>query len=199
MIKNIIFDMGNVLLAYTPHEFIKTVTDDGEAAQAILKELFYGREWLQLDEGSITEESAVESVSLRLPHYSDLIRKAMDNWHSDLTPIDGMPEIVKKLKSKNYGIYLLSNTSIKFFSYKDDVDMFRDFDGFIISAREKKLKPNREIYECICERFGLSPGECLFIDDLQPNITGALEAGLNAHLFQGAGELAGYLEENNIL
>lgn len=199
MIKNIIFDMGNVLLAYTPQKFIKTVTDDEEAARAVLKELFYSSEWLQLDEGTITEEGAVKNVGLRIPQYAELVQKAMDNWHSDLTPIDGMPEIVKSLKAKNYRIYLLSNTSIKFFSYKDKVDLFRYFDGFVISAEEKLIKPNREIYECICKKFQLSPGECLFIDDLQPNIDGALSAGLNAHLFQGAEELNSFLAESNIL
>ncbi len=199
MIKNIIFDMGNVLLAYTPQEFIKTVTDDEEAARIVLKELFYSREWLQLDEGSITEACAVENVSLRIPQHTELVQKAMDNWHSDLTPIDGMPEIVTKLKNKNYRVYLLSNTSIKFFSYKDNVDMFKHFDGFVISAEEKLVKPNREIYECICKKFALTPEECLFIDDLQPNIDGALSAGLNAHLFKGAEELTLFLEDSDIL
>lgn len=199
MIRNIIFDMGNVLLDYKPHEFIKTMTSDEEAAKALLKELFYSSEWLQLDEGSISEEYAVKSISLRIPQYTGLVQKAMDNWHLSLTPIDGMPEIIKRLKSKNYRIYLLSNTSFKFFSYKDNFHMFSCFDGFIISAKEKKVKPNKEIYECICERFALLPEECLFIDDLQPNIEGALNAGLNAHLFKGSEELRGYLEENRIL
>jgi len=200
MIKNIIFDMGNVLLAYTPHEYIKTVTSDEKAAEAILKELFYSSEWLKLDEGIITEEEAVKNVCQRIPQYSELVQKAMDDWHTNLTPIEGMPELVKKLKSKNYGIYLLSNASLRFYSYKDNFEqLFRHFDGIIISAKEKKAKPNRDIYECICERFSLIPEECLFIDDLQRNIDGAIDAGLNAHLFKGPEELNRYLEELNIL
>lgn len=199
MIKNIIFDMGNVLLAYTPHEYIKSVTNDEEAAKAILKELFNSSEWQQLDKGNISEEEAVKSVCLRIPQYAGLVQKAMDGWHTNLTPIEGMPEIIKKLKSKNYGIYLLSNTSLRFFSYMDNFDMFKDFDGIIISAKEKMIKPNREIYTCICERFSLIPEESLFIDDLQPNVDGALKAGLNAHLFKGPSELNRFLEENNIL
>ena len=199
MIRNIIFDMGNVLLAYTPDKYIATLTEDAEAAEALLRELFRSSEWLELDAGSITEESAVESVSLRIPQYGGLVRKAMDNWHSDLTPIEGMAELVEKLKSKNYNIYLLSNTSMKFFSYMDKVEMFRHFDGFIISAKEKLVKPDRKIFECICSRFGLTAGECLFIDDLQANIDGAQSAGLNAHLFRGAEELTQFLKNSNIL
>ena len=199
MIKNIIFDMGNVLLAYTPDKYITTLTEDAEAAEAVLRELFRSSEWQELDAGSITEESAVKSVSLRIPQYSDLVGKAMDNWHSDLTPIEGMAVLVEKLKSQNYNIYLLSNTSMKFFSYMDKVEMFKHFNGFIISARERLVKPDRKIFECICSRFGLTAGECLFIDDLQPNIDGAESAGFNAHLFQGAEELTQFLKNSNIL
>ncbi len=199
MIKNIIFDLGNVLLAYTPDKYITTLTEDAEAAEAVLREVFCSSEWLELDAGSITEESAVESISLRIPQYAGLVRRAMGSWHSDLTPIEGMAELVEKLKGENYNIYLLSNTSMKFFSYMDKVEMFKHFDGFIISAKEKLVKPDRKIFECICSRFGLAAGECLFIDDLQANIDGAQSAGLSAHLFQGAEELTQFLKNSNIV
>lgn len=199
MIKNIVFDMGNVLLAYTPEEYIKTITQDEVAAAAVLKELFQSEEWRQLDAGSITEEDAVAQVCARIPEYAAEVIKAMDNWHSDLTPMQGMPEIVARLKEKGYKIYLLSNTSLRFFQYKNKVEMFRNFDGFIISAKEKLVKPDVAIFECLCKRYGLESGECLFVDDLQQNIAGAEKAGFHAHLFRGAEELSRYLEKIQIL
>lgn len=199
MIKNIVFDMGNVLLAYTPDEYIKTITDDPDAAAAVLKELFRAAEWEQLDAGDITEEEAVRQASARIPQYADAVRRAMNNWHTDLTPIEGMPEIVISLKEKGYKIYLLSNTSLRFFKYKDKVEMFRSFDGFIASAKERLLKPNVAIFECLCNRYGLNSDECLFIDDLQPNIDGSEKAGFHGHLFQGANELSDYFEKSGIL
>ena len=199
MIKNIVFDMGNVLLAYTPQDYIKTVVEDEVIAKAVLEELFYGDEWQQLDAGSITEEDAVKQVSGRIPKYAEFVQKAMDEWHSNLTPMQGMPEIVKKLKDKNYKIYLLSNASLRFFKYRDKVEMFRCFDGFIVSAQEKLVKPDKAIFDCLCSRYNLNQEECIFIDDVQANIDGAIQAGLHAHLFQGAQELSDYLEEQKIL
>lgn len=199
MIKNIVFDMGNVLLSYTPEEYMKTITRDETIAAAVLKELFYSNEWIELDGGTILEEDAVKQVINRIPKYSDFVQKAMDNWHSDLTPIQGMPEIVKKLKQKNYKIYLLSNTSLRFYKYKDKVDMFHYFDGFVISAKERLLKPDIAIYNCLCSRYRLINEECLFIDDSQENIDGAKRAGFHGHLFQGAQELSDYLKDKKIL
>ncbi len=199
MIKNIIFDMGNVLLEYTPKRYVKTVTDDEIIATALIKELFSGDEWQELDKGIITEEDLVMRVSDRIPQYTEYVKKAMDNWHSDLTPIEGMEEIVKKLKDKGYKIYLLSNTSLRFFKYRDNVKIFSHFDGFIVSAEEKLLKPDKAIYDCICQRFNLNCNECIFIDDLKDNIEGALNAGLKAHLFTGANELFNYLQEQKVL
>ncbi|HHV31466.1 HAD family hydrolase [Caproiciproducens sp. LBM24188] len=199
MIKNIVFDMGNVLLAYTPQEYMKTITSDEAAAAAVLKELFQGEEWRQLDEGTITEEDAVRQVSARIPQYAASVQKAMDNWHSDLTPMCGMPEIIKALKQNGYAIYLLSNTSLRFFQYQNKVEMFRYFDGFLVSAKEKLLKPDPAIFQCLCERYHLVPDECLFIDDLQTNIDGSEKAGFHGHRFQGAEELLKYLQANHIL
>ncbi len=199
MIKNVVFDMGNVLLSYTPQDYMKTITQDEVIAQAVLKELFNSKEWEELDAGTISEEYAVKQVSARIPQYASYVQKSMDNWHSDLTPMEGMPEIVKRLKEKGFRIYLLSNTSIRFFQYRDKVEMFHCFDGFIISAKERLVKPDTAIFDCLCSRYDLKNSECIFIDDLQVNIDGAIRAGLNGHLFQGAQELSDYFEANHIL
>ncbi|XOQ48779.1 MAG: HAD-IA family hydrolase [Eubacteriales bacterium] len=199
MIKNIVFDMGNVLLAYTPQKYMKTITTDVTIRNAVLKELFLGEEWQRLDAGTITEEEAVRRVSARIPQYAEYVQKAMDNWHSDLTPMPGMPEIIKALKQSGYSIYLLSNTSLRFFKYQGKVEMFRYFDGFLISAKEKLLKPDPAIFKCLCKRYRLAADECLFIDDLQTNIDGSEKAGFHGHLFQGAEELREYLKANHIL
>lgn len=199
MIKNIVFDMGNVLLAYTPQDYMKTITQDETIAAAVLKELFESHEWVELDAGTITEEDAVKQVCARIPEYAEYVQKAMNNWHSDLTPIPGMPEMIQTLKDKGYKIYLLSNTSLRFFRYRDKVEMFHHFDGFIVSAEEKLMKPDVAIFNRLCSRYSLSSAECVFIDDLQANVDGAIKAGLQGHLFTGAEELLSYFQKLNIL
>lgn len=198
-VKNIVFDMGNVLLAYNPQEYVKKVLHNPNAEKAVLQELFFGPEWVQLDAGTITEEQAVRQVKLRIPQYADEVQTAMDFWHSDLNPVEGMPEIIDELKEKNYRIFLLSNTSLRFFSFYKKVKMFEKFDGFIVSAKEKLMKPNQAIYQCLCNRYSLIPKECLFIDDLQKNVDGAIQAGFAGHCFTDSGELKTFLKEKGVL
>ena len=198
-IKNIVFDMGNVLLAYAPEEYVHKIISEPEAAQNVLKELFFGPEWVQLDAGAITEEQAVRQVQKRIPRYADSVQLAMDLWHSDLTPMEGMPGIIDDLKAGRYQIFLLSNTSLRFLKYYRKVEMFRKLDGFVISAQEKLLKPDPAIYRRLCDRYGLAPQECLFVDDLQKNIDNAVNAGWQGHLFAGAEELRRFLEQQKIL
>jgi epoxide hydrolase-like predicted phosphatase len=198
-IKNVVFDMGNVLLAYTPENYVHQVIQNPEAAQAVLKELFYGPEWIALDAGTITEEQAVLQVQARIPRFANDVQHAMDLWHSDLTPMPGMPEIISDLKKRHYKLFLLSNTSLRFLKYYRKVEMFRKLDGFVISAQEKLLKPDPAIYHCLCNRYDLLPEECLFIDDLQKNVEGAIACGWSAHRFTDAKELRQFLEQQGIL
>jgi putative hydrolase of the HAD superfamily len=199
MIRNIVFDMGNVLVSYTPKEYMKTITSDETIIDTVLKELLHGEEWILLDAGSITEEEAVARVQSRIPQYSQYVQKAMDDWHTSLIPIKGMQEVVEKLKEKGYKIYLLSNTSMRFYKYQSDVEVFKLFDGFFISAKEHLLKPQKEIFEKFLERFDLISNECLFIDDLLENVQSADSAGINAYQFCGVDELIEYLKKKEIL
>jgi putative hydrolase of the HAD superfamily len=123
----------------------------------------------------------------------------MDLWHSDLNPVEGMPEIVDELKKRNYRVFLLSNTSLRFFSFYKKVKMFEKFDGFIVSAKERLMKPDQAIYQCLCKRYSLIPQECLFIDDLQKNVDGAIRAGFAGHCFAGSGDLKMFLKQAGIL
>lgn len=88
---------------------------------------------------------------------------------------------------------------MRFYKYKSKVEMFKMFDGFLISAKEKLLKPDKAIYQRFLTKFGLKADECVFIDDILINIKGAQSVGITAHQFTGADELAGYFREMGIL
>ncbi len=64
--------------------------------------------------------------------------------------------------------------------------IFGLLDGTVISSEEHLLKPEPEIYRCVCERFGLKPEECLFTDDKPVNVEGAKAIGMNAVVFTDA-------------
>ncbi len=199
MIKNIIFDMGNVLLKYTPNEYVKAVTDDLQVRETLLRELYGSPEWLMVDSGEISEQELVERVSARIPQHAALVRALLENWHMENDPVEGMDILVERLKAKGYKLFVLSNVGLKFHSFKDKVKAFEFMDGFVISAEEKVIKPNPDIFKRICDRYRLEPQECLFIDDVLGNVLSAKDMGMEGLIFRGRDEFEEYLKKSELL
>ncbi len=187
MIRNIVFDMGQVLIRWRPEEILEHFDLTGEEKTMLLQELFWSPEWIQQDRGILTEGEMIERVSARLPeslHAAvEEVIKAWHVWH--LTPMPGMAELVRRLKAQGYGIYLLSNASTALRGYFPRIPGSECFDGLMVSAEEKLLKPQHEIYERLYERFGLVPEQCVFIDDSPANIEGAMLTGMQGIVFRG--------------
>lgn len=187
MIRNIVFDMGQVLIRWRPEEILEHFDLSQEEKTMLLQELFWSPEWIAQDRGIITEADMIARVSARLPetlHATvEEVIKAWYVWH--LTPMPGMAELVRKLKEKGYGIYLLSNASTALRGYFPRIPGSEYFDGLMVSAEEKLLKPQHEIYERLYERFGLVPEQCVFIDDSPANIEGAMLTGMQGIVFRG--------------
>lgn len=185
MIKNIVFDMGNVLLKYAPTEFIQRITSDSEEQRLLLKEIFHSVEWLQRDRGTISEEGILKRVCQRLPEpLHPVAAKALTHWYEGMTPIEGMAELITVIKQKGYRIFLLSNTSTDYYEFKKMVPALELFDGEFISCEWRLVKPDKEIYRAFYSHFRLVPAECFFIDDSAANIEGALDTGMRGFLFQ---------------
>lgn len=187
MIRNIVFDMGQVLIRWRPEEMLERFDLSQEEKTMVLQELFWSPEWIAQDRGIITEADMIARVSARLPETLhgtvEEVIKAWYVWH--LTPMPGMAELVRKLKEKGYGIYLLSNASTALRGYFPRIPGSECFDGLMVSAEEKLLKPQHEIYERLYERFGLVPEQCVFIDDSPANIEGAMLTGMQGIVFRG--------------
>lgn len=185
MIKNIIFDMGQVLIYFDPDIFIERVGVDDPADKALLKrEIYKSVEWARMDRGSLTEEEALQLMCGRLPErLHAAARKLTAEWDRPMLPVQGMAKLVKELKENGYGIYLLSNASLRQKCYWEDIPGSEYFDGRVVSAEEKLVKPQPEIYRLICERYGLLPGECVFIDDSTLNAEGAYCCGITPIVF----------------
>lgn len=187
MIRNIVFDMGQVLIRWRPEEILEHFELTGEEKTMLLQELFWSPEWTQQDRGILTEGEMIERVSARLPEslHATVVEviKAWHVWH--LTPMPGMAELVRRLKAQGYGIYLLSNASTALRGYFPRIPGSECFDGLMVSAEEKLLKPQHEIYERLYERFDLVPEQCVFIDDSPANIEGAMLTGMQGIVFRG--------------
>lgn len=185
--KNIVFDMGNVLIEYDPDKITRKYTSDEHIIREIHNVLFCSGEWYLLDAGLITEEYALSKVLKRFENdeQRELARKCFVHWHEcNMWPKPGMAEVVEALKESGHGIYILSNASLRLPQcYREVMPRWDLYDGVFFSAEEKCLKPQPLIYEKFFERFGLNPADCFFIDDLEPNIEGARACGMEGYVF----------------
>lgn len=186
MIRNIVFDMGGVLIRFDPVYFIQRLGVGPEDEALLLREVFRSVEWVSLDRGTLTVEDAVERICRRLPQrLHDTAKALVAMWDRPILPIEGMYELVEELKEAGYGIYLLSNASVRHSDYWPRVPASRFFDGELISADVLLLKPQPEIYKLLLEKFSLRAEECFFVDDSPANVEGALYCGIAGAVFYG--------------
>ncbi len=187
MIRNIVFDMGNVLVRFEPELFL---TREGitkpEEREIILRELFRSIEWAQMDMGVLREETAEPRVLSRIPEpLHAAAQNLLYHWSRPEDVLEGMEELVSRLKAAGYGIWLLSNASLAHHIYWPKYSVSRYFDGVMVSADLRLIKPMNEIYERFTEQFHLKPEECVFIDDMPINAAGAVKHGWKGIVFHG--------------
>ena len=201
MIRNIVFDMGNVLIYFDRDVFLDRIgLTDPEDRKLLLREVYLSLEWSRMDRGSLTDEQAAEIIASRVPErLRQTVHALVGEWDRPILPVAGMEALVRELKAKGYGIYLLSNASYRQHLYWPQVPGYECFDGTIISADVHLVKPQPEIYELLCSRFSLKKEECVFIDDATPNAEGAYYVGMHAIVFHDdVTELRRKLRELNV-
>lgn len=186
MIKNIIFDMGGVLLHYNPPHFVDLLPLSAEDKALLLREVFNTVEWIRMDRGTIEEGEALAAMKKRLPErlHGEVLR-LMNWWELELRPVDGMEELLAELKELGYGLYLLSNATVRQPEYFDRIPASRYLDGRLVSAFYRLLKPQQEIFETMLQKFSLQAEECFFVDDSCANVEGAYCAGIAGAVFSG--------------
>ena len=179
MIKNIVFDLGNVLISFKPSEFLDKNGYSSEEKSVILNDIFRSQEWIRIDKGEITTDEAIKLITERSSLKKDEIVSFFDLRREILYPIEQNIKILPELKKQGYRLYFLSNFPDDLF---DEVysgnPFFKDFSGGIISARVKAAKPERKIFDILLEKYELLPEECLFIDDIEINVATANEVGM---------------------
>ena len=189
MIRNVIFDMGDVLMDYRPMNTCLRLADSPEDAQIICRALFQAPEWAQkLDRGLIAEE---EMLALCLSRLATLAQKeaaarVFAEYHLDtLNPMPGMEPLLEATRKRGFRLYLLSNVGTRVHRFLHKVPGVNSFDGFLFSYQVKQIKPGPDIYRCFLEKFSLRARECLFVDDVQANVDGAVNLGLQGYCFEG--------------
>ena len=185
MIKNIIFDMGRVLLKFDPYVSLDAYCENEEDKELIYKELFQGKEWIMGDEGKITNGQRYELVKTRIPErLHQTLKLVVENWDLCMEPVEGALEFVQLVKEKGYRIFILSNACNRFFHYFPKHYDLKSFDGVVVSSDVKMIKPNPEIYEYLLKTYDLKAEESLFLDDIKENIQAAKQRGIKAIIFR---------------
>ena len=187
MIKNIVFDMGNVLFDFKPSEYIRRLGYTGRDAEILEMEVFLTPEWSATDRGTLKPPQAAQILAQRVPeHLKAAVEPLVCHWwEGDLMPVHGMGDLIRELKSNGYRLYLLSNASRDIYEYFHRLPAADCFDGLLVSADWLLAKPQHEIYEKLYARIDLIPAECFFIDDRTDNVEVARLTGMNATVFRG--------------
>ena len=179
MIKNIVFDIGNVILNFDIKRVLKEYTSDSNIRKFILDNIINSPEWLGnalIDTGYLKVEDAIKIVCDRTNHINDNI--IIDFWTTYLNYayIDKkMLELIIKLKENGYHTYLLSNINPYTYNYiLEKSNLFNIVDGYILSYQVHMIKPYQGIYQELIKKFYLNPKETLFIDDNLNNIKTAI-------------------------
>ena len=183
MIKNVIFDYGDVICRFDADHMLGSFCDDPADIELMKKTIF--PDWPMLDKGSIEYEDYIERTLGKLPdRLHDTVRRFFKDWYRHMPYIDETISLISELKKKNYKLYILSNAPVYFSQIISYFDIVKMFDGIVISGNLKMAKPDRPIYEYILNKYKLVPSECLFIDDRPENISGAEKCGINGIVFK---------------
>ena len=196
MIKNIIFDVGNVLVSYDPDACMEALGFDEKTRDAVNAAVFRNPIWDESDRGVLSPEELLERFIANAPEYADEIRLARNSavrMH-DLLPY--AVDWVKNLKERGYHLYILSNFSKyaqEACAYK--MEFLPYMDGVVFSYECKMIKPEPYIYQYLLDTYHLNPDECVFLDDREVNIEAAHKAGMHGIVFRNYEQGSAALEQ----
>lgn len=190
-IKNIIFDVGSVLIGYRWFDMCMDKGIPQDKALRIGKAFFQSLLWADYDAGLVSTKELTEAVVKEEPELEEEIRWFIGNAQLMLVKRPEVWELVRQLKEKGYHIYLLSNYSEDLFTiHTTGLDFLKWIDGGVISYQIHEIKPYPPIYQHLLKKYDLKAEECLFFDDREENTEAARKLGFEAvTVIEGSEEL----------
>ena len=199
MIRNIIFDIGQVLADFQWREYIKDLGYNAEISERIAKATVLSPYWNEVDRGVIPMTEIIENCVHLDQEIEAEIRHYFKDCAESVKEYDYSEELVHTLKKNGYNIYLLSNYGGENFAYVKDLFRFLPLvDGGVISYEVKHIKPEPEIYKALIDKYEINPKESVFLDDLEKNLEGAKKFGFHTILFQSLDKAKSELRELDV-
>ncbi|EOX4902135.1 HAD family hydrolase [Vibrio alginolyticus] len=186
-IKNVIFDVGNVLVRWSPVEIVRLTFGGSVESEKMAQMLFSSQIWKDLNKGTISEREAKQ----RYQREHQVTTEEIDRFfyyvkHTQIL-LYGSIELLKRVKSAGYGVYALTDNINEIVEHlRTTYEFWPLFDGAIISSEVQLLKPQAEIYQTLLSKYQLNPEETVFIDDMPYNVEGARAVGMAAIQFKNA-------------
>lgn len=195
---NIIFDLGNVLIEWNKEKILSKICKNDLEYNLFNKLVFQSNLWIDLDNGKISLEFLENQLIDEMGHhYRDQIHELVWNWFNYVDSYDEVYELIEQLKKKNFQIYVLSNTSSIFHILLDSVlsKVSSVLDGYVISCEVKMMKPQKEIYLSLVNKYQLDIKDCIFLDDLEENVEAARTLGIKAFQIKERKEISNILKD----
>lgn len=183
-IKNVVFDMGGVLLEWNPPAVVARLHPDPAAQARIREQMFEHADWHEFDRGGLTYDDAIPHFAKQTGLTTEETRALIHATRESLKPIEGTVRLLEQLTDAGIHTYLLSNMPVSTFDYLvQHHRFFSHFKDLVISGAILLIKPDPAIFKHLVEQTGILPAESVFIDDLLKNIIAARECGFHAIQF----------------
>lgn len=195
-VKNVIFDVGGVLLEWDPSRILEGYYPDPALRAAMKQAIFLHSDWLELDRGALSEPELLARIAERAGRPVPELASLFEVVRESLQPKTDTVELLRSLAARRVPLYCLSNMPPGTFAYlRERFEFWGLFKGIVVSGEVKLVKPQPEIFEYLLSRYDLSAEETVFIDDHPANIEVAKALGMHTVLFKEAGQCEAALRE----
>lgn len=200
MIRNVIFDVGRVLVQFDCESALEQLGITGAARKAVRAATEGTKEWDEYDRSEKSDPELLDAMVANAPEYEKEIRLFWEHIGLTIRKFDYASDWIRSLKKSGYRVYILSNYSTHTYQEtKAELDFVDDADGAVFSFQVHKIKPEPGIYQALLEKYGLLAEECVFVDDRQDNIEAAEEQGIRGIVFQSYEQAVAELERLGVV
>lgn len=178
MLKNLVFDFGNVLVVFKPEEQLRKYVQTDEEAMALRNLIWESKPWKDADIGIGGRQETYERLCEMYPEKKELFKQILFECSEWLTIPEEVKAVLHKLQAVGYNLYYISNTNpMDYETMMKNHAVLHELKGGLASYQEKMLKPDPAIYQLLLDRYGLNADECLFVDDMAVNTAAAEKVG----------------------
>ena len=178
MLKNLVFDFGNVLVVFKPEEHLRQYMQSEEEAMELRNLIWESKPWKDADIGLCGRQETFERLCEMYPDKKELFAKILFECSEWLTIPQEVKDALHKLQAAGYNLYYISNTNpMDYETMMKNHAILHELKGGLASFQEKMLKPDPAIYQLLLDRYGLNAEECLFVDDMAVNTAAAEKVG----------------------